>query len=84
MWQSGSDEKLHDLTVAYLLVKCRDRLWEFYSVLCLSSKSGSEVPIQTRAPVFGDAAASRERVLDHLSDKEKEDECRQLRVYLSS
>ena len=25
--------------------------------------------------VFGDAAASRERMLDHLSGKEKEDEC---------
>ena len=33
----------------------------------------SEVPIQTS--VFGDAAASRERMLDHLSGKEKEDEC---------
>ena len=30
---------------------------------------------QTRAPVFGAAAASRERMLDHLSGKEKEDEC---------
>ena len=28
-----------------------------------------------RAQVFGDAAASRERMLDHLSGKEKEDEC---------
>jgi hypothetical protein len=38
-------------------------------------KGQARVPIQTRAPVFGGAAASRERVLDHLSDKEKEDEC---------
>ena len=37
-----------------------------------------------QAAVFGGAAASRERVLDHLSDKEKEDECPQLRVYLFS
>ena len=38
-------------------------------------KECSEVPSQTRAPVFGAAAASRERMLDHLSGKEKEDEC---------
>ena len=38
-------------------------------------KGQARVPIQLRAPVFDAAAPSRERMLHHLSDKEREDEC---------
>jgi len=41
----------------------------------LVKKWQAKFQFKLRAPVFGDAAASRERMLHHLSGKEKEDEC---------
>jgi len=45
------------------------------SSMPLVKKWQARFQFKLRAPVFGDAAASRERMLHHLSGKEKEDEC---------
>jgi hypothetical protein len=45
------------------------------SSMPLVKKWQARFQFKLRAPVFGDAAAGRERMLDHLSGKEKEDEC---------
>ena len=45
------------------------------SSMRLVKKWQARFQFKLRAPVFGDAAPSRERMLHHLSGKEKEDEC---------
>jgi hypothetical protein len=45
------------------------------SSMPLVKKWQARFQFKLRAPVFRDAAASGERMLHHLSGKEKEDEC---------
>ena len=45
------------------------------SSMPLVKKWQARFRFKLRVPVFGDAAASGERMLHHLSGKEKEDEC---------